>query len=128
MCQRVHLPAGVLRCSIRFAYQAADAGHPKGQSKLAAEHGHFAGRIHPYQAVRGGISYRKCITPRGKRKPIPAEIPKMSPEAGLTRGVTGEWSKSKAPVFRAAKRRIFRELWQVRRGVPLRGGLRDDLK
>jgi hypothetical protein len=30
MFRSVDLPAGVVGCSIRFAYQAADAGHPEG--------------------------------------------------------------------------------------------------
>ena len=39
-----HLPAATIRCSIRVAYQAADASLPMGMSKLAADHGNFAGK------------------------------------------------------------------------------------
>jgi len=62
----------------------------KGQSKLAAEQGNFAGRIHPYQAVRGGISHRKGITPRGKRKQtVPRFNPEDEPVSGLGPGGNG---------------------------------------
>jgi hypothetical protein len=57
-----HLPAASVRCSIRLAYQTADACHPKGQSKLAAEQGTFAGELIPPQIAGSEDSNRKGIT------------------------------------------------------------------
>jgi hypothetical protein len=52
MCHSVHLPAGLDGCSIRFAYQAADAGHPKGAEQARREQGNFADSFKPYQGRR----------------------------------------------------------------------------
>jgi hypothetical protein len=68
----------------------------KGQSKLAAEQGNFAGPIHPYQAARGESSHRKGITPRGKRRPHPVSIPKLSPAASLKRGQNGRMERKQS--------------------------------
>jgi hypothetical protein len=69
----------------------------KGQSKLAAEQGNFAGQIHPYKAVRGESSHRKGITPRGKRNPHPDSIPKHGPMSFKTGEKWVNGAGSKAP-------------------------------
>ena len=64
----MHLPAGVVGCSIRFAYQAADAGHPKGAEQARREQGNFADSfktLHRLQAANAPVG--KSIT-RGKRR------------------------------------------------------------
>jgi hypothetical protein len=64
-----HLPAVALRCSIKVAYQAADAGHPYfGESKLAAQdeqlrravHSNSSNWIRPRLALRKGHHLRKA--------------------------------------------------------------------
>ena len=59
---RGHLPAASVPCSIRLAYQAADACHPRGQSKLAEEQGRFAGKIIPTQVLGSEVSHRQGVT------------------------------------------------------------------
>jgi hypothetical protein len=56
------LPAGAVRCNIKFAYQAADANHPEGQSKLAAEYGNFVEQLIPWLFEYGKGSHRNDIT------------------------------------------------------------------
>jgi hypothetical protein len=67
MWRPAHLQAGVDGCSIRFAYQAADAGHPRGEEQARREQGNFADSFKPYQGAGGESSRRKSIT-RGKRR------------------------------------------------------------
>ncbi len=56
----VHLPQVNLRCSIRVAYQAADAGHPDmGRASSPLSQANLARQYRSYQSVRGESSYRK---------------------------------------------------------------------
>jgi hypothetical protein len=101
MCRRpkVHLPAGVDGCSIRFAYQAADASHPKGQSKLAAEQGNFAAGSFLTRLQRRN-SHRKGIT-RGKRLPHRIDSRTGGAPVGFWQGMG---KAEEGPFFEAAKR------------------------
>jgi hypothetical protein len=59
---KVHLPEGALPCSIGFAYQAADAGHPRAgrasspPSKETSPSGLFLTRLHAANAPIGRAS------------------------------------------------------------------------
>ena len=56
----VHLPQVNLRCSIRVAYQAADAGHPDmGRASSPLSQANLARQYRCFQSVRGESSYRK---------------------------------------------------------------------
>jgi hypothetical protein len=64
----VHLPAGLDGCSIRFAYQAADAGHPRGAEQARRMQGNFAGQLQTLPRPKAANApVGKSIT-RGKRR------------------------------------------------------------
>jgi len=100
---RLDLPAEMLRCTIRLAYQAADAGHPnRGSassppSKETSPTEHIFARLNAAQGPN-----RKGNTPRGKSRPYPASIPKTGPTRGFAMGLIGCWSSNQASVYQAA--------------------------
>ena len=63
--REVCLPAARVRCSMRVAYQAADASHPKGAEQARREQGNFAGQVISWQSAGGESFHRNGIPCEG---------------------------------------------------------------
>jgi hypothetical protein len=50
---------------MRVAYQAADASHPRGESKLAAEQGNLAGQFIFRESVSGKVFVGEALPEKG---------------------------------------------------------------
>ena len=61
----VHLPADRVHCSMRVAYQSADASHPKGSEQARREQGNFAGQFIYWETVSGKVFIGEASPEKG---------------------------------------------------------------
>jgi hypothetical protein len=100
-----HLPAGTLLCSIRLAYQAADASHPRRAERARRRARKFRRTVESFSSdTRGGNSHRKGIT-RGKH--LPHRIDTETLGERLRSFCVGAGKAAVGPFFRGS--------WQIAR-------------